>query len=71
MNKREARRQIARAAYMILGTVGNDEWLYYNDEESGNPSISDKDVQRRVDAWEELLDELFRRGKKQGKKKGK
>ena len=54
MTKREAKRVACRSAYNLLNTSHNNEFLIEQEDE--------KDGMRLESAWEELLDELYRRG---------
>ena len=61
MNKRQARKYVARCAYKILERAGGGDWLCESVEDPTQP-MSDDDVARVKEVFEDLLDELFRRG---------
>lgn len=58
MNRREAKRWACRCAWELLCNDHANGFLYENES---------KDGERKLQAWNELLDELARRGFSQNK----
>ena len=61
MNRREAKQRVCNAVahIMSMSSQGPGEWLYQDDDGS---DLSPADVTRMEEAFEELMDELRRRG---------
>lgn len=59
MTKQEAKREVCTAFAIHMDNGSTNEWLYY--DKQGNP-LSDADTKRLVDAFNDLVAELWRRG---------
>jgi len=57
MDQRAAKRLACRCAYQLLSLDHNNEFLVQPDRR-----MTHEDLQRLLRSWEELLDELWRRG---------
>jgi len=65
MDKRAAKRWACRCAANLLQADHVNDFLYEDDEDWTEPSA---DTERKVEAWNELVGELYRRGEERHEK---